>query len=232
MSTIHFVGGEKGGVGKSVVARLLAQYCIDRGLPFVAVDADTSNRTLSRFYGDYARPVDLARVESVDEIIDLALVADRRVIVDLPAQSERPLGAWMDEAGVFGLAKDCGIDVVFWHVMDEGKDSLMALDRLLARHGSAARYCVVKNFGRGGDFSLLDSSSTIGRAGELGATVIDLPPLAEGAMRKVDRLDASFWAAANNEAVGADALTRLDRNRIKVWLEGSFGAIGRVPGAV
>ena len=29
MSRIHFVGGEKGGVGKSVVARLLAQYYID-----------------------------------------------------------------------------------------------------------------------------------------------------------------------------------------------------------
>ncbi|HSS39597.1 MAG TPA: mobilization protein, partial [Polyangia bacterium] len=26
MSTIHFIGGEKGGVGKSVVARLCAQY--------------------------------------------------------------------------------------------------------------------------------------------------------------------------------------------------------------
>jgi len=29
MSKVHFVGGEKGGVGKSVVARLLCQYCID-----------------------------------------------------------------------------------------------------------------------------------------------------------------------------------------------------------
>ena len=37
MSTVHFVGGEKGGVGKSVVARLLAQLFIDRALPFVAL---------------------------------------------------------------------------------------------------------------------------------------------------------------------------------------------------
>ena len=29
MSTIHFVGGARGGVGKSVAARLLAQGCID-----------------------------------------------------------------------------------------------------------------------------------------------------------------------------------------------------------
>ena len=56
MSTIHFIGGEKGGVGKSVVARLCAQYCIDREIPFVAADADGSHGALLRFYSDYTQP--------------------------------------------------------------------------------------------------------------------------------------------------------------------------------
>ena len=30
MARIHMIGGEKGGVGKSLVARILAQYFIDR----------------------------------------------------------------------------------------------------------------------------------------------------------------------------------------------------------
>jgi cellulose biosynthesis protein BcsQ len=38
MTNIHLVGGEKGGVGKSLVARLLAQYFIDHSLPFVGFD--------------------------------------------------------------------------------------------------------------------------------------------------------------------------------------------------
>ena len=42
MSTIHFVGGEKGGVGKSVVAHLLAQLFIDRELPFAQGTAHAS----------------------------------------------------------------------------------------------------------------------------------------------------------------------------------------------
>ena len=29
MATIHLIGGEKGGVGKSLLARILAQYFID-----------------------------------------------------------------------------------------------------------------------------------------------------------------------------------------------------------
>ena len=76
MSTIHFIGGEKGGVGKSVVARLAAQYCIDKGLPFVAVDADASHGALLRFYADYTRSVDLTKFDSADEIV--VVIAERR----------------------------------------------------------------------------------------------------------------------------------------------------------
>src|SRR4051812_35617042 len=72
MSTIHFIGGEKGGVGKSVVARLVAQYCIDKAIAFTAIDADASHGALLRYYGDYAKSVDLYRPESVDVILELA----------------------------------------------------------------------------------------------------------------------------------------------------------------
>ncbi|MDP9033609.1 MAG: mobilization protein [Myxococcota bacterium] len=228
MSKIHFIGGEKGGVGKSVVSRLLTQFCIDRAIPFTAVDADSSHRTLSRYYGDYARPVDLSRVESVDEIIGWATETERRVIVDLPAQSDRAISAWIAEAGIFDLARDAGVQVAFWHVMDDGKDSLVALERLLERHGAAARYFVVKNRGRGKDFALFDAAPTKERALALGALVIDLPELAEGAMRKIDRLDASYWAAVHNETLGSEGFTRLDRQRIKVWLQSTFDQIARL----
>jgi cellulose biosynthesis protein BcsQ len=54
MTTIHFIGGEKGGVGKSVVARLLAQSFVDRSQPFVGFDADRSNAALLRYYSPSA----------------------------------------------------------------------------------------------------------------------------------------------------------------------------------
>ena len=34
MTNIHLIGGEKGGVGKTLVARLLAQYFIDHSMAF------------------------------------------------------------------------------------------------------------------------------------------------------------------------------------------------------
>jgi hypothetical protein len=218
MSIIHFVGGEKGGVGKSVVARLLAQFFIDRQLPFVALDADGSHGSLLRHYADYARPVDLNHFESADEILALATETDRRVLVDLPAQSDRPLSTWITEAGALELARESNVEVVFWHVMDDGKDAVFTLDRLLSRHGTAARYHVVKNLGRGKDFTLFDRSPTHALAVKLGASILELPELHGPAMQKIDRFDASFWAAVNNPILAAGAFTRMDRQRIKVWL--------------
>jgi hypothetical protein len=219
MSTIHFIGGEKGGVGKSVVARLLAQYCIDKRLPFAAVDADGSHATFTRYYSEYVRPVDLYKPEGADEILTLAMDADRRVLVDLPAQSHRSLSAWIDEGGVFEVAREAGVKMVFWHVIDDGKDSVATLGRLLEHHGTGASYCVVKNLGRGKDFSLFEASPVRAAARALNVHVLELTELASSAMQKIDRLDASFWAAVHNPSYAPETLTRMDRQRVKVWLQ-------------
>jgi len=57
MASMNFIGGEKGGVGKSVTARALAQYFIDSGTPFTGFDTDRSHHSFNRFYADYASPV-------------------------------------------------------------------------------------------------------------------------------------------------------------------------------
>ena len=226
MSKVHFVGGEKGGVGKSVVARLLCQYCIDKKLPFAAIDADGSHGTLSRHYAGYTRAADLAQFESADQILSLAGEADQRVIVDLPAQSQRPLFAWMAATGAVALAAENSVRMVFWHVIDDGKDSLTTLDRLFAQLERTVQYCIVKNGGRGGkDFSLFEGSETRARARELGATVLEIPELHAAAMQKIDRLDASFWATISNHEYGADTFTRMDRQRINVWMAACYAQL-------
>lgn len=231
-STIHLVGGEKGGVGKSVVARLVAQHFIDRALPFVALDADGSHGALLRYYKDFVRPVDLTDVESADQILALATETERRVVVDLPAQSDRLLAAWIGEAGILDLAKESNVAVWFWHVMDDGKDSLLTLDRMLGRYGEAARYCIVKNLGRGTDFSLYDASTTRAKAEALGAVVLELPELNPAVMQKIDRHDASFWAAVHNPSFAAGSFSRMDRQRIRVWMQAVADQFARLGSAL
>lgn len=228
MSTIHFIGGEKGGVGKSVVARLVAQRCIDHNLPFVAFDADGSHGALLRHYANFASPIDLAQFESADQIMGAATDTQQRVVVDMPAQSGRFLSSWINEAQILDLAAECGVGVLFWHVIDDGKDSLTTLARLLENFGPKARFVIVKNHGRGRDFSLFDNSDVRRKAETLGATILELPALYAPVMQKIDQFDASYWAAAHNPEFAPQAFSRMDRQRLKVWLKAASDQFERL----
>jgi hypothetical protein len=239
MSQICFVGGEKGGVGKSVVARLLAQYWIDNEIPWVGFDADQSHGALLRYYSGYARSISVHRAEDLDAILEVASgeagVPRGRVLVDLAAQTERALHEWIESTNALDLAKELGIDVLYWNVMDDGKDSVTLLDGLLRRYGDRVRYVVVLNKGRGEDFTLFRSSPAAQRASELGARVIELPALNPPTMRLLDKLDKSFWAAVNHKKDDeTQALGLMDRQRVKVWLKriyASFAEIEQSPRA-
>jgi hypothetical protein len=231
MSHIHFVGGEKGGVGKSVVARLLAQYFIDGSLPFAALDGDRSSGALLRYYGEFTQAVDLGASESADQIMDRALGAERRVLVDLPAQSVRALWNWLSEANVFGFAREAGVQLSFWHVTDGGFASVSEIGRALELLSGDVRHFVVKNHGRSRDFSQFDSSSARQRLDELGGGVLDLPELDAGAMYTIDRFGSSFWAAIHR-ADGEGALRPLDRQRVRLWLERCYAGLAAFDGAL
>jgi hypothetical protein len=87
---------------------------------------------------------------------------------------------------------------------------------------------VVRNLGRGTDFSQLDASGALEEALSLGAQVINLGQLHEASMRKIDRQNASFWAAIHNKSE-TDALGLLERQRVKLWLKRSYDALDSLP---
>lgn len=229
MIRIHFVGGEKGGVGKSVLSRVLAQYYIDHNKRFTAFDGDLSHGALIRYYGDYAQAVDISHFESVDEIAEAAAEQGCDVIVDLAAQSSRSIDRWMEESGLVELAEEIGVTVTLWHVMDDGSDSVRLLEKTLKTYGAGPEYVLVRNHGRGSDFSLFEESAAKAQAQVFGAQIIDLPKLHAGSMLKIDRVGASLWAAANNkdESFGA-TLGLLERQRVKVWLNKAYAELDRV----
>ena len=159
MSYIHFIGGEKGGVGKSLVARILAQYFVDRNIPFTGFDTDKSHGALLRFYADFAAPAVLDRHDSLDPIIELALEdPQRRILVDLAAQTQQSLGKWLDDAEVVELAQEHGLTLTWWHVMDAGRDSVDLLRQWLDQFGERIKLVIVLNEVRGDRFEILESS--------------------------------------------------------------------------
>ncbi|AUB80034.1 mobilization protein [Candidatus Thiodictyon syntrophicum] len=225
MSKIHFVGGEKGGVGKSVLARLLAQYHIDHQLPFTAFDTDRSHGALLRFYADYSRPIALDEFESADQLMEAALATDQDILVDLAAQTSLPLHRWIEQNDLLNLAGEEQIPVIFWHVLDDGADGIALLAALCERYLDHAAYVAVRNYGRGRDFSAFDASPVRARTQQLGGLVLDLPELHAGTMRKIDHQGISLWAGAHNKDSG---LGLMDRQRVKVWLRRVYQQLDQV----
>lgn len=228
VSKIHLIGGEKGGVGKSMVSRLLAQYFIDQQMPFTGFDTDRSHGSLMRFYADFSSPALADSYEALDAIIESA--ADnpgRRVLVDLAAQTHDPLVKWMEESGVLDMADLAGIKLHYWHVMDSGRDSVDLLERLLDRFGQRVHYVIVRNQLRGDDFSQLERSGQLERARGLGAKVIDLKRLHDAVVQKIDSKNASFWSARNVTTLEGPGLGLMERQRLKLWLNHAFGEIAK-----
>lgn len=226
---VHLIGGEKGGVGKSLVARLLAQHFIDMKLPFIGYDTDRSHGSLLRFYAGYASPVLVDRYEALDHIIESAVEQPgRRVLVDLAAQTHDPLVRWMDESGVLDMADLQGITLQYWHVMDSGRDSVDLLERLLDRFGQRLHYVLVCNELRGDDFSMLQRSGQLDRAKGLGAKVINIRRLQDTVVQKIDARNASFWAAGHVSGAEGPGLGLMERQRLKLWLHHAYGQLAKI----
>ena len=226
MATIHLIGGEKGGVGKSVVARLLAQYMIDHDLSFIGFDTDKSHGSLLRFYADYASPTIIDNYQSLDAIMEAASEQpEQRILVDLAAQTHHPLAKWINESGVLELAEELGITIYYWNVMDSGKDSVDLLNKLLTQFGTRLNYVLVQNQLRDEHFNILEFSGVKERALAFDAKVMTLKRLHAPVMTKIDSNSYSFWAAKNKDAESLDALGLLERQRVKIWLNHAYTEI-------
>ncbi len=225
---IHFIGGEKGGVGKSVLSRVLAQYFIDHQMPFLGFDTDKSHGALMRFYSGYASPVTVDKVESLDAIVEAAVEQPgRRLLVDLAAQTHDSLAQWMEDAGVVNLADELDMKLHYWHVMDTGRDSVDLLRRLLDRFGTGLQYVLVRNQVRGSDFAALEQSGEQQRAEGMGAKVVTMKKLGESIINRIDNTSSSFWKASTTDKDGG-GLGLMDRQRVKMWLRDMYREIDEV----
>ncbi len=91
--------------------------------------------------------------------------------MDLAAQTAAPVARWIHESELFAVMADMGVAVNFWHVADAAVD---LLDRLIDTYSEGPNYVVVKNQGRGSDFSQLDHSDALQKALRGGAHVLSL----------------------------------------------------------
>lgn len=128
MAKIHMVLQGKGGVGKSLIAAMLAQYNVSKGKQPLCIDTDPVNAT---FHGFKALNVKRLQIMDGDEInprnfdslVELIAPSTVDVIIDNGASSFVPLSHYLISNQVPALLQEMGHELVV-HTVITGSQAL------------------------------------------------------------------------------------------------------------
>jgi hypothetical protein len=131
MKEVHFIAQGKGGVGKSFVASLLAQYLKERvdSDQVHCFDTDPVNPTFSRYPALNAQVVNILTATNnidsrqFDGLIEQLIEKEGVAVVDNGAATFIPLMSYMAENGVVDLLNDVGTRIII-HVPVVGGQAL------------------------------------------------------------------------------------------------------------
>ncbi len=129
-NTVHFILQGKGGIGKTLVSTILAQWLAQKdGQPLRCYDTDQENPTFSRYKAMNVkhvpvmtdnRSIDPKRFDAL--MIDL-LEDDGNCVIDNGANTFSPLMGYLLENDCFGLLQESGRKV-YIHTIVGGGDTL------------------------------------------------------------------------------------------------------------
>ncbi|PMB21886.1 cobalamin biosynthesis protein CobQ [Fischerella thermalis] len=220
-TTIHLIDGEKGGCGKSFLSRAFIEYCISIGLDTAIVDADISNKDISKIYSGVETAFfsdDEKQAQQADKIFDLAF--EKSVIVNLPAQVYTNVTQWIQRNDLIELGKENSITFVKWFVCTGGVDSVNFFLESLEDLGNQMLHVFVRNWGMCDDWKYIDEMPEfIAAKTKYNFTVMDLPKFPFWERNQVDRLGATFEDALAHHELGV-----VSKQRVKNFLKQAYAA--------
>lgn len=187
---IVLIDGDKGGVGKSVVAGAFVDWLHARRQPVALVDGDARNPDVGRLFEDVL-PVGQTNLRHHDGWMDMtdfifAQSPDRTVVVSMPAGIGGELKL---EANTFSeMARQLKRPITLIWVINRSPDSVNLLNNALEAVGAAlAHKYVFKNlfFAPSDKFRRWNQSQTRKHFEETSGAVVDFPELHERALDKL-----------------------------------------------
>ncbi|WP_373533444.1 ArsA-related P-loop ATPase [Vampirovibrio sp.] len=128
MKRVHFVLQGKGGVGKTFVASLLAQYHQEQDREVICIDTDPVNATFSGYKAFNVQRLELMdgnelNPRKFDQMMTLLIEQDSHFIIDNGAASFLPLSNYLLENDVINLLSDNSKEV-YIHTLISGSQGL------------------------------------------------------------------------------------------------------------
>ena len=129
MKQVHIPPQAKGGIGKSLVASLVAQYLLSQEQPVEIVDCDPSNATLFGYKALHAERLDLMDGTTLNEgkfdaLIMRIINEDTNFVVDVGASGFIQFNNYLIENHVVDMIAEHGKQVII-HTVIAGGSSLM-----------------------------------------------------------------------------------------------------------
>ncbi|WP_395405166.1 hypothetical protein ACHMW6_02165 [Pseudoduganella sp. UC29_106] len=232
-NTVHFVLQGKGGIGKTLVSTVLAQWLKAKGdTPLRCYDTDQENTTFSRYKAldvkhipvmTESRTIDPKRFDAL--MIDI-LEEDGNCVIDNGANTFSPLLAYLIENDCFNLLEESGRKV-YIHTIVGGGDTLH--DTAMGFVSTAKSTHVPLVLWENEHFGLLQSAS--GKAFIESQTYADNSSRVRGRVVLAQRNADTFGADVKkmntarltlDEVKSSDKFNVMEKQRIKVVFRDLF----------
>ena len=228
---VILVGADKGGVGKTTVARTLLDYFGAHQTPTRAFDTESPRGTLKRFHPTITEVVDVTQIPDQMKIFDTLGSAEAKVtVIDIRAGLLSSTLQALNDIGFIDSAKKGQITFAVFHILGPSIASLEEIAETSKFVGDAS-YFLVKNHINDTNFFEWDPATydsyfkKIKRAEE-----ITIPKLNEMACEQVEVAGVpyvSFVANKNGKGDAANYYFVL-RGYVRHWLGNVWGEFDRV----
>ncbi|SOD42762.1 nucleotide-binding protein [Nitrosovibrio sp. Nv4] len=226
MAKFHMVLQGKGGVGKSVLAAILAQYKVSKGQKPLCIDTDPVNAT---FHGYKSLDVKRLQVMDGDEInsrnfdslVELLASSEEDAIIDNGASSFVPLSHYLISNQVPALLQDMGHELVVHTVITGGQallDTLNGFAQVVTQFPAEASFVVWLNPFWGlieHDGKSFEQLKAYRDNKERVSAIVQIPALKEQTYGR-DLSDMLQKRMTFDEALAMESLTIMTRQRLKI----------------
>ena len=218
---VIIVGADKGGVGKTTVARTLLDYFTAHQVPVRAFDTEAPRGTLKRFHPELTEVVDVALVADQMKIFDTLNSAEAAVtLIDVRAGLMSPTLKALRDIGFIDAAKKGQITFAVFHILGPTIASLDEITETAAYLGDA-RYFMVKNFINNTHFFEWDEATHASYFKQIkDAVELVIPKLNEMASEQVELASVPYLTfIANKKQSGEPAsYSFVLRGYVRHWL--------------
>ncbi len=218
--TVILVGADKGGVGKTTVARAVADYLVGKNVAMRAFDTEVPRGTLTRFHSDITEMVDIGSTADQMRILDTLNTAQVAVsLIDTRAGALAQTLRVLRDIGFLEAVREGQFNFIMMHVLGASISSLEEIAET-APFVANAHYFLVKNYVNETTFFEWDPETYMSyfaktRSGD----EITIPKLSEMAYEQVEIAGSPFSAfIANKTADGRPAAhSFVLRGYVRTW---------------